>query len=109
MATEIEFNSEQQGLADIVIVHKIPESPKIDRVASENRAVGIEVVPLKHFLSELHGLYDGALAGAVGPEEQRQRLQLDTNAFSNAFEVFNLVATFGTGSSLVRFCSARWL
>ena len=66
-----------------------PKTAEIDVLATSNRLVGVEIVPLKHFAGVVQCVQDRALSGTVGPEEQRDGPKVEFDSLSDAFEVFD--------------------
>jgi hypothetical protein len=70
-------------------VNQIFKPAQINRFAADGGSVGIEVVSFEDFKGVVKSLNDGAFAGAVGAEEEGDRLEVDSNRFIYAFEVFD--------------------
>nr|WP_242475174.1 hypothetical protein [Thiohalocapsa halophila] len=71
-----------------MVVHKVLETAKIDYVTAKFSPSNIAIVPLQHLPRIHQRLHNGALAGVVRPEQQRQWRKLNAHRLADAFEVF---------------------
>lgn len=73
-----------------MLMDKVAKTAKVDEFAAVERPIRIGIAALKHLAHILQSLQDGAFAGAVGTEQQRDGRQLDTDTLTYALEVFQL-------------------
>lgn len=69
---------------------KAMETAKIDLIATQKSLASIKVAPTQNLVRVAQRVQHGALAGTIGPEQQRDGSEVDSNATADPLEVLDL-------------------
>jgi len=70
-------------------VDHVPEATQIERLTEDRHLMRIRIVVHEDFSCVKKSLHDGALSGAVGAEQKRDRFELDTYRVADGPEILD--------------------
>ena len=86
---QLKRHSDPNGSAQIVIMDKLTESPKVDRIPADQHPVRVHILPFQQFPEVEQRLKNSALPGAVRAEQKGYRPQGDFDLIADSLEVLN--------------------
>src|SRR5262249_51183071 len=90
LSGHVHLEPQPDSAVQVPLMDHVSESSEIDHTPAALRPLDVQVVPLENLLRVLNGVQDRALPRAVGPEQQRDRLQVDAHPIADALEVLDL-------------------
>src|SRR5438128_769889 len=87
MSVESQLEAHPDCLVGIVLMNEVPKATEVNQVAAMMSLVRIEVPAAQDLVRVVERVQDRAFAGAVWPEEQRYRPQLNPYWRTNPLEV----------------------